>query len=66
MSNAIRGRLPATQATLTPATVEPRAPGPGEVQIRLRASSLTEAGRESAVRQWTYVPANCEVARWGV
>lgn len=38
--NAIRCRIPATLASLTPSTVEPRAPGPGEVQVRIRASSL--------------------------
>ena len=38
--NAIRCRLPATLDSLTPSTVEPRAPAAGEVQIRVRASSL--------------------------
>lgn len=40
MSNAIRVRNPASLATLTPASVEPRQPGPGEVLVRVRASSL--------------------------
>ncbi len=40
MSNAIRCRLPATLESLTPAQVEPRSPGPGEVPVRVRASSL--------------------------
>ncbi|MGQ0700701.1 MAG: zinc-dependent alcohol dehydrogenase family protein [Panacagrimonas sp.] len=40
MSNAIRVRNPATLDSLTPATVEPRQPGPGEVLVRMRASSL--------------------------
>ena len=40
MPNALRCRLPATLESLTPSTVEPRAPGPGEVQVRVRASSL--------------------------
>ncbi|MGQ0528723.1 MAG: zinc-dependent alcohol dehydrogenase family protein [Panacagrimonas sp.] len=40
MSNAIRVRNPATLASLTPAVVEPRQPGPGEVLVRMRASSL--------------------------
>jgi NADPH:quinone reductase-like Zn-dependent oxidoreductase len=39
-NNAIRCRLPATLESLTPARVEPRPPGPGEVQVRVRASSL--------------------------
>lgn len=40
MSNAIRVRNPATLASLAPSTVEPRQPGPGEVLVRMRASSL--------------------------
>lgn len=40
MSNAIRVRNPATLDSLSPASVEPRRPGPGEVLVRLRASSL--------------------------
>lgn len=40
MSNAIRVRNPATLASLVPASVEPRQPGPGEVLVRMRASSL--------------------------
>lgn len=40
MSNAIRIRNPATLDSLTPAAVEPRAPGPGEVLMRVRATSL--------------------------
>lgn len=38
--NAIRVRNPASLATLTPATVEPRQPAAGEVLVRVRASSL--------------------------
>lgn len=38
--NAIRVRNPATLDSLTPVTVEPRQPGPGEVLVRVRASSL--------------------------
>lgn len=40
MSNAIRVRHPATLDSLVPASVEPRQPGPGEVLVRMRASSL--------------------------
>ncbi len=40
MTNAIRIQLPANLDSLTPATVEPRQPGPGEVLMRVRASSL--------------------------
>lgn len=40
MSNALRVRNPATLASLAPASVEPRQPGPGEVLVRMRASSL--------------------------
>lgn len=40
MSNAIRVRHPATLDSLVPTSVEPRQPGPGEVLVRMRASSL--------------------------
>lgn len=40
MSHAIRIRLPASLDSLMPASVEPRAPREGEVQIRVHASSL--------------------------
>ena len=40
MSIAIRCRLPATLQSLEAAPLEPRAPGAGEVQVRVRASSL--------------------------
>jgi NADPH:quinone reductase-like Zn-dependent oxidoreductase len=40
MPNALRIRLPASLDSLTPDTVEPRPPGPGEVLMRVRASSL--------------------------
>lgn len=39
-ANAVRCRNPASLDSLTPSVVEPRAPGPGEVQVRIRASSL--------------------------
>ncbi|WP_420465692.1 zinc-dependent alcohol dehydrogenase family protein [Panacagrimonas sp.] len=40
MPNAIRIRSPATLDSLYADTVEPRPPGPGEVVVRMRASSL--------------------------
>jgi NADPH:quinone reductase-like Zn-dependent oxidoreductase len=40
MYNALRCRTPATLERLEPSRVEPRPPGPGEVQMRVRASSL--------------------------
>lgn len=40
MTNTIRVRLPASLDSLTPDTVEPRQPGPGEVLFKVRASSL--------------------------
>jgi NADPH:quinone reductase-like Zn-dependent oxidoreductase len=40
MTNTLRVRLPASLDSLTPDTVEPRQPGPGEVLFKVRASSL--------------------------
>lgn len=39
-NNAIRCPVPSTLDTLTPSRVEPRQPGPGEVLVHIRASSL--------------------------
>lgn len=38
--NVIRVRLPASLETLSLETIDPTPPGPGEVQVRLRAASL--------------------------